>query len=786
MTMKSTSRSTWGVVVLASAAATAAHAQPAADPVAPAAPAAPAAPPAAAPAAPPAPAAPTVPAQPAAPPPAAAPAATPTPAPETVDVPDELIPIQDEGEVIDIVDVSARQAAAAKLRRSAAAVTVVDTEQAQQRAADLGEVLARTEGIGVRRSGGLGSDTRFSLQGLTDDQIRIFFDGIPLELAGFPFGIANVPVNLIERVEVYSGVVPVRFGADALGGAVNLVPSGRAGDDGVSLSHELGSFETQRLSAGLRATYQPLRLYTRSSAFLDTTEGSYPVDVTVADSLGQEQDVTVRRFHDGYLSYGGSVEVGALPRSWADLLSVRAYATRYDKELQHNVTMTVPYGDASYRETAAGLNLSYAHAPLPSLRLEATAGGSLSRGRFLDVGACVYDWYGRCIRERAIPGETDRMAHDQVYWELASFARAHAEWRPKSAGPLQHTARLSLAPSYVWRTGDERRQAEGSMRDLLAGERSLTTFVAGAEHELDALDDKLENIAFAKLYVQRLRDAVPALDGGRDVTSNQQTRLGLGDALRYRVTPWLLAKASYEWATRLPRPDEVFGDGVFVEGNPDLRPEKSHNVNLGLQLEPEPRAEASGRWTGRASLTGFLRHVGDLVVPGVGERTQSYQNVATARSLGVEASGSLAVPGEWLNLDASLTYLDLRNVSGEGTFGAFEGDRIPNRPYFFASGAARLLKRGLATERDSLSFTWDVRYVHEFYRGWESIGLGGAKQTIDRQLVHGAGAVYATKHQRYGLTVAFELQNVTDAATYDFFGVQRPGRAYFVKTTAEL
>ena len=36
-----------------------------------------------------------------------------------------------------------------------------------------------------------------------------------------------------------------------------------------------------------------------------------------------------------------------------------------------------------------------------------------------------------------------------------------------------------------------------------------------------------------------------------------------------------------------------------------------------------------------------------------------------------------------------------------------------------------MLKRGLATERDSLSFTWDVRYVHEFYRGWESIGLGG-------------------------------------------------------------
>ncbi len=774
--MKRTTRSTLGVIVWLGAAAATAHAQEAAGDEQQPAP-----PPAAAPTetATPAPIAPTEPSAPAPIAPIAPSAAT---APTDGDVPDELIPLQDEGEIIDIVDVSARQAAAAKLRRSAAAVTVVDTEHAQKRASDLGEVLARTEGIGVRRSGGLGSDTRFSLQGLTDDQIRIFFDGIPLELAGFPFGIANVPVNLIERVEVYSGVVPVRFGADALGGAVNLVPSGRAGESGVSLSHELGSFETQRLSASLRATYDPRRLYTRATAFLDTTDSSYPVRVSVADELGQQEAVTVPRFHDGYLAYGGSVELGALPRSWADQLSVRAYATAYDKELQHNVTMTVPYGDASYRESAGGVIAHYALAPRADLHLDASAGGSLARGRFLDVGRCVYDWYGRCIRERVLPGETDRLAHDQLSWELAGFARAHAEWRPSA----QHAVRISLAPSITWRTGDERRQDPASPRDLLEGERSLTTFVAGVEHELDAAGDRLENIAFAKSYVQRLRQAEPALDGSTDVTTQQRARFGVGDSLRYRLTPSLLAKASYEWATRLPRPDEVFGDGVFVEGNPGLAPEKSHNLNVSVQLEPEPRADAAERFTARASLTGFLRQVDDLIVPGVGERTQSYQNVATARSLGVEASGALVVPGEWLFLDGAVTYLDLRNVSSEGTFGAFEGDRIPNRPYFFASGSARLVKQGVATDDDSLSLSWDTRYVHAFYRGWESIGRGGAKQTIDRQLVHGLGAVYATRHQRYGLTVAFELQNVTDAATYDFFGVQRPGRAYFVKTTAEL
>ena len=112
---------------------------------------------------------------------------------------------------------------ATALRQSPQAVAVLETQTARLQTADLGEVMAKVQGVNVQRGGGLGSDTRFSLNGLTDDQIRFFLDGIPLDFVGYSFGIANVPVNLIDRVEIYKGVVPIRFGADALGGAVNLV-----------------------------------------------------------------------------------------------------------------------------------------------------------------------------------------------------------------------------------------------------------------------------------------------------------------------------------------------------------------------------------------------------------------------------------------------------------------------------------------------------------------------------------------------------------------------------------
>lgn len=110
-----------------------------------------------------------------------------------------------------------------RLRHSAQAVEVIGLKDAQQRSADLAEVLARSRGVTVQRGGALGSQTRLSLNGFEGDQIRTFLAGVPLDYAGFSLGIANVPVNLVERVEVYRGVVPARFGADALGGAINLV-----------------------------------------------------------------------------------------------------------------------------------------------------------------------------------------------------------------------------------------------------------------------------------------------------------------------------------------------------------------------------------------------------------------------------------------------------------------------------------------------------------------------------------------------------------------------------------
>ena len=58
---------------------------------------------------------------------------------------------------------------------------------------------------------------------------------------------------------------------------------------------------------------------------------------------------------------------------------------------------------------------------------------------------------------------------------------------------------------------------------------------------------------------------------------------------------------------------------------------------------------------------------------------------------------------------------------------------------------------------------------------------------MESQLVHGVGVSYVLEAEpRRSLTTAAEVQNVTNVKTYDFYGVQRPGRAVFFKTTLQL
>src|SRR6185369_14340733 len=136
--------------------------------------------------------------------------------------------------------------------------TVVDTTSAPSRVETLSEALAETVGVQVRRFGGLGDFSTVSIRGSSAGQVQVYLDGVPLGRAdNETVNLADLPLDAVERVEVYRGTTPLAFAQAGAGGIVNVVTR-RPGDvplTGASASY--GSFDTRKVDVTRSARVGP-------------------------------------------------------------------------------------------------------------------------------------------------------------------------------------------------------------------------------------------------------------------------------------------------------------------------------------------------------------------------------------------------------------------------------------------------------------------------------------------------------------------------------------------------
>ena len=153
-----------------------------------------------------------------------------------------------------------------ELKESGFSVNSIDTKQYANTTTDLNQVLNRSAGVKVRESGGTGSDYNFSINGLSGKSIKYFVDGIPMDVMGGTMTLNNIPVNLAERIDVYKGVVPVSLGADAMGGAVNMITNQKI-KRYWDASYSYGSFNTHKAALSGQYTFDKTGLVIRTNMF---------------------------------------------------------------------------------------------------------------------------------------------------------------------------------------------------------------------------------------------------------------------------------------------------------------------------------------------------------------------------------------------------------------------------------------------------------------------------------------------------------------------------------------
>ncbi len=91
-----------------------------------------------------------------------------------------------------------------------------------QGAVNLQDALRNQIGINIGQDGVLGGT--INMQGLSGDNVKILIDGLPVNgREGQNIDLSTIVMANIERIEIVQGPMSIMYGADALGGVVNLI-----------------------------------------------------------------------------------------------------------------------------------------------------------------------------------------------------------------------------------------------------------------------------------------------------------------------------------------------------------------------------------------------------------------------------------------------------------------------------------------------------------------------------------------------------------------------------------
>lgn len=129
-------------------------------------------------------------------------------------------------------------------------VTVIDRETIERAGpVGLADVLVRVPGIQITRNGGIGSNTSVFVRGGETRHTPVFVDGVRVE-SQTTAGAAswnNIPLSLIDRIEIVRGPSSAVYGSDAVAGVIQIFTKRGEGPFSPSVTVGYGSYNTSRV-----------------------------------------------------------------------------------------------------------------------------------------------------------------------------------------------------------------------------------------------------------------------------------------------------------------------------------------------------------------------------------------------------------------------------------------------------------------------------------------------------------------------------------------------------------
>lgn len=680
--------------------------------------------------------------------------------------------LHDKALALDGVTVSAKSDNR-RLKESFFSVNALDVKSLAGSIVNLNDVVDRSSGVKVRRQGGTGSDFDLSINGLGGNAVRYFIDGVPLDAKGSAINLDNLPVSSVNRIEVFKGVVPGHLGSDALGGAVNIVTN-KAKKNFMDVMIGGGSFHTWNVDLNAQFIIPKTKIAIRPTFAYNYSKNDYMMhDVEVWDEASRKYVHTQRRrFHDDFRSVFAQIEVGVNSVKWADAAFVGASFTKVDKELQTGATQSKVYGMAERNSKAWSIFARY-NKRFGNLYTHANLSHTWDHSETVDSAKRIYDWNGDWMPSSRNE-ITGRAPGIRVYKRPLTVLNAGLNYDFN----VHHTLALDYM---LTRNGSNRYDLID--KSFEPANDVLYKHITSLTYTQHFLNGRLNNSFFGKSYINTTRIRMsesPTVTGYNEIDPDaSKAYWGGGAAFSFRLWEPLQFKASYERSVRLPSATELLGNGSTIDPNLALKPESSHNGNLGIFGTWFP----AGDHTITYEVNGFIRHVNDYIRMSVSEREgrMKYENVPAVEVKGFDAELSYMWKRN-LELTFNISYNDSRNLKKykeDGNPNATYKNRVPNKPWVFSNASLAYNFYGLLDKTSHLRLSYDFQYVHWYYLNWEEWGVKSSKAVIPTQCVSNVGLSYSWHSDRY--TFSAECSNIFNKVTYDNYMLQKPGRAFYAK-----
>ena len=662
-----------------------------------------------------------------------------------------------------------------QVQKAAYNVVAIEAQQLRNLNSNAADMLARVSGVKMRETGGVGAEANINLNGFTGRHVRIFIDGVPMNEANASFRINNIPAELIERIEIYKGVVPVTFGADALGGAINVVTRKSRYNYG-NLSYTFGSFNTHKSTLNL-GQFLTDNISVELNAYQNYSDNSYKVFTEYLDlqtGTYSKEKRWFKRFHDRYHNEAIIGRVNIFDEKWADKLSFALNYSQEDKQLQNANLMQKVFGGKYRKSHNYSSSVEYEKKNiLNGLSFFLTGRYDFTTTQNVDEEARRYSWTGE-YEPMVTRGESQ--LQNTIFEGKTGYITSHLDYQLNEKNSFQLTHTFSnytrrnknmLITNYTLDSDFMRRVNEKN--------------ISGLSYKFTP-SERWNILAFGKYYNTAVTGPVIVTGYGSRAVYEEETHhtqaWGYGGATTYQLLKTLQAKLSYEKSFRLPTDTELFGDGDLEIGNYKLKPENSDNLNVNLSYQPAFKTHSLLVEAGFA-----YRYIKDYIIrsiisAGANEGSAGSRNHGKVLNMGVDATLRYFYK-DVFSVGANLSYMNLRNkeeFTETGRPSAIYNDRLPNMPYLFGNADATCNIGSLIAKRDKLSLNYNLFFTEEFFTSWQS---EGTKIKVPRQLSHDVSLTYYTPNKRLSLSV--EAKNITDELLYDNYSLQKAGRAFYAK-----